>query len=1226
MGKTLPKAAEFYDVQDRRSLFKQKNYTPDNNYDFSVGIISQSLDSSTISYTVDSIFTENNFSESYILDKKYVAPSSTKTLYFQDQGRIRFEIGDTVRIRNINNLYSELVVVTNTSFNSISYNSNNLIPEISGTFIDSGTTLYKFLTYNKETAGTSAKNLFTSIMAPGKRGTLSNYSAYGEIVDLRKLPNKLSNISVLKNDGNTIAYRPSIIQPFKTSVILVPDFRSVSKVTFPNQTFKETFDLRKSLNKLSNISVLKNDGNKANTYVPNKLQQVKTTFIAPVIDVRSTLYLGRMSIPLKDLTYNIQLNSLDKKFTVLKTVNDNLRNLQKINVSKFTGPILSLPQNTGLYKINSYRASDSIQLKNVSTINKPLHKLNADRISLSVNMLQKSISSLKGLADDFYVSKSNYVRSYRSGPLMEVKFVATPSKILISLKSVETNYKAQTIQKRHTTVKSIRYDVKPSFLILPIKAITIPNYNVANINKGFVARDLPKNITNINNISANIRQSSVSTTTRPTNARENLYYVNLAPGIRNKATYTSTSSYQSTDKNYNVANISANISQSSVSTTVSPINARENLYYSILAPGLRQNALYNTTTGYASLNSNRDIANISANISQSSVSTTVSPINARENLYYSILAPGLRRNALYNTTSSYVNIENQYSLANISESISQSSVSTTVSPINARENLFYSILAPGLRRNALYNTTTGYASAENFELRNINVFTVKSFYKDLPIQFGIEKLSFYSPFNNLNLSEISIQITGQNLDSSINRYTIDSIFTENNLSESYLWNKQSVVSSLTKTLYFPNQLNQKFFAGDVVKIRNSNSSYVDYVYVISATTNSVTYTSSNLVPEISGTFIESGTTVYSKLLSTTIGPNPLKNFNISVATPGRNATKSFGYGPYSAASSLEVVSPYNIRKQIQSLSKGDVQLDFATKIRSITTLKKDPNSFDVTNLNIQKIKNVQQFDLPSNYATNKLNSITRFKDIPTSFVVNNLKRYDIDSSGNPPDFTLAIIDQSLNQFSNYYNNTETIFIENAPTNGYIWGSINRVPSTQQPTSKTLYFVNQRKLIFTIGEKVRVRNATTGRSTFETVVGCTFSSVTISLPSIPITEIANTFIDSGFTTYQQNFVKTSSAPINARERFYYSKMAQGYKSTNIYSLGTSYSDTPSLNNTTFNLSYTNITPTNPILKPAYAKNYENTNFIVKFKTGDLKRGSNGIADPAAIKKAPIQFWS
>jgi hypothetical protein len=127
------------------------------------------------------------------------------------------------------------------------------------------------------------------------------------------------------------------------------------------------------------------------------------------------------------------------------------------------------------------------------------------------------------------------------------------------------------------------------------------------------------------------------------------------------------------------------------------------------------------------------------------------------------------------------------------------------------------------------------------------------------------------------------------------------------------------VSSSTKTLYFPIQFNQKFFAGDFVKIRNSNSGYIDYVYVISATNNSITYTSSDLLPEISGTFVESGSTVYSKLLSTTIGPNPLRNLNISIATPGKNSTKSFGYGSYYAASTLEVVRSYNIAKQIQSV-------------------------------------------------------------------------------------------------------------------------------------------------------------------------------------------------------------------------------------------------------------------------------------------------------------------
>ena len=208
---------------------------------------------------------------------------------------------------------------------------------------------------------------------------------------------------------------------------------------------------------------------------------------------------------------------------------------------------------------------------------------------------------------------------------------------------------------------------------------------------------------------------------------------------------------------------------------------------------------------------------------------------------------------------------------------------------------------------------------ENIEIRNINVFESKPLYRDLPIQFISEKLSFYSPLDNINLSEISIEVTGQNLDSSIIRYTTDSIFTENNPNESYLWNKQSIVSSLTKTLYFPIQFNQKFFAGDFVKIRNSNSGYIDYVYVTSATNNSITFTSSDLLPEISGTFIESGSTVYSKLLSTTIGPNPLRNLNISIATPGKNSTKSFGYGSYYAESTLEVVKPYNIAKQIQSV-------------------------------------------------------------------------------------------------------------------------------------------------------------------------------------------------------------------------------------------------------------------------------------------------------------------
>ena len=1232
-GKVLPKPAGLCATPDTRSLFKQSNYIPDNNYDFSVAVTGQNLDSSIRRYTVDSIFTENNPSESYLWNKQSSVSSSIKTLYFANQGRIRFEVGDKVRIRNVNNSYLELVVVTSSTFNSISYSSNNLIPEISGTFIDSGTTLYKFETYNIQTATTSAINLFTSIIAPGKRG-VSTAAPLILVPDLRRLPSKLSNITTLKNDGNPLSsYKPGQLKPFKTSVISVPDFRSVSKVTFGRPTYTEIIDLRKLPNKLSNITKLKNDGDRLSTYalgsytfgkvqkfktpfvapavdlrstlyygrvtiklkndadlLPTyklgKVKQFKTQFIAPVIDSRSTMYLGRMMIPLKGLSYNTQLNLLAKKAIVLKRADDNL--------------------------------------KNVESLNKRLFKLNADGTVLSVSMMKKATQSLNGLVDDFRVSRSNYVTKYKFTPLSEVKFASIPSKILISLKDIPISYKAQTIQKRYAIVTSPLYNVRTDFL-----------------RKGFVVKELPNNIRKINNltipikgitfpyykisnIASNIFQSTVSTNIAPKNARENLYYVNLAPGLRSRSVYNTTSSYANIGNQYLPANITASITQSSVSTTTSPKNARENLYYATLAPGLRSNVLYNRTSSYAVLNVNSDIANVSSNTSQSSVSTTTSPKNARENLYYSILAPGLRSNAVYNTTSSYANIGNQYLPANITASIAQSSVSTNIAPTNARENLYYSILIPGLRNNAMYSKTSSYASIDSIQIRNVNVFQIKSFYRDLPLQFRTEKLSLYSPLDNLNISETSIQITGQNLDSSISRYNTDLVFTENNPSESYLWNKSTISSSI-KTLYFANQSNQKFFTGDVVKIRNSNSGYVDYAYVVSATNNSITYTGSNLIPEISGTFIESGTTIYSKLLSTTIGPKALRNFNISVATPGKNATKSFGYGQYSAASTLEVVSPYSVKKQVPSFSKGDVLLDLASKIRSINTLKSDVNLFDIDSINIQKIRNIKQFDLPLDYAVSKLHSISRFKGLPSSFIVNNMKRYDPDSSGMPSDFTLAIIDQSLNQFSNYYSNTETIFIENTPTDGYIWGTINRTPSTAQPTTKTLYFTNQQRFIFSAGEKVRVRNATTGRSTLETVVECTYDSVTISLPSIPINEITNTFIDSGFTAYGQNFVRTTLMPTNAREVFYYARMAKGFRSTNKYSQTTSYADTPSLNNTTFKLPYTYTIP-KAILRPAYTSNYQNIDFVARFKTGDFKRGSNGTIDPAVAKKPPIQFWS
>ena len=1125
---------------EKQTLLRQTYYAPSNTSDFVFEVVGQNVDSSILRYTADSIFTENSPNENYLLVPQANQSTTTKTLYFLNSTLTTpFVVGETVRIRNVNNGYLELATVTNATSNSISYSSTNLPPEISGTFIESGSSIYKFQNYDSATATTNLTNYFNSVAAPGKRGKvlLVRTNSYGEINDLRK-PSKFSlPLPIVKSvvdNRNVNKLSPSIpvvksvvdLRTLPYKILTIPQYRSVSnqpeiyKVarfeSYKTTQIAVVIDLRPVEKLSSSRKVIETETSIDGT--SSYVNRLKTTSSA-VSDLTSTSYLGKSpKILLKSISYNAEVNALQKKFISLKEVDDNLKDVYTINISKFTGNrILTLPSNFGIYKLNSYKIADFAPIKNIEFIKSSgTDVLKQVTVIVRGDSIQKPFTNIKGIQD--YIASSNYVRKYKITTFTEVRFSSKPNSILIPIKGIQTNLapvqtlksiskplisikynlQSNTLNKKFVIVKDIPYKLSVSKFIRPIATIAIPNYPIANI-------------------TSNVAQSTISTRVAPTNARENLYYAMLAPGIRNKAYYGEPRSY------------------GTLGTEIYPVTI---LPFNI--------------------------------ISQSTVSTTIAPTNARENLYYATLAPGIRNKPYYITTNQYFEIRGSEELKNV----------------------------------------------KSF-LKSIQV------YRSLPITFSTDKLSLYSPLNNPNVSDFRIEVTGQNLDVSISRYTLDSIFTEANPNESYLWNKQSIVSAGTKTLYFPNQLAQKFFAGDVIKITNINSRYEDYISVISATGNSITYTASNLIPEISGTFIETGATVYSKLLSTSIGPIPLRNFNISVMTPGKNATKSFGYGQNYATIASEVFRSYDIRKSVNILVKGDVQLDFATKIRSVSVLKKDPNLFDVDNIDIQKIRNVQQFDLPSSYATSKLNSISFLKTSPVPFVVNVMKRFDPDSSENSSDFSLPLVDQSLNQFSNYYYNTDTIFIESAATESYIWSRINRSPPTSSPTTKTLFFTNQRTLRFAPGEKVRVRNVTTGRSTLETVIACTFNSVTISLPSIPITETANTFIDSGFTTYSQNLVRTSVQPINARERLYYSIMAKGFKSTTSYPLGTSYADTLNLRNTTF-------TSTNnsraAILKPVYADNYQRPDIIVRFKTGNFKRGSNGVQDPAVVKKAPVQFWS
>jgi hypothetical protein len=241
--------------------------------------------------------------------------------------------------------------------------------------------------------------------------------------------------------------------------------------------------------------------------------------------------------------------------------------------------------------------------------------------------------------------------------------------------------------------------------------------------------------TTIANVSSNIGQNTVSTTTAPKNARENFYYFTIAPGKRQDLArdifFRTTPGLIDIRSLSRQANITSNVAQANVNTKLAPTNARENFYYFTIAPGKRAdqardiwsqpplsivsnviikvdasaNVNYSGKKGADRLqlfSLGTTIANVSSNVRQNTVSTLLEPTNARENFYYFTIAPGKRadkaRAPWSKTLPAYINIAALNGRqANISSNVRQNTVSTLVSPTNARENFYYFTIAPGKR-------------------------------------------------------------------------------------------------------------------------------------------------------------------------------------------------------------------------------------------------------------------------------------------------------------------------------------------------------------------------------------------------------------------------------------------------------------------------------------------------------------------------------------------------
>jgi len=151
---------------------------------------------------------------------------------------------------------------------------------------------------------------------------------------------------------------------------------------------------------------------------------------------------------------------------------------------------------------------------------------------------------------------------------------------------------------------------------------------------------------------------------------------------------------------------------------------------------------------YGAVNANRTNSRIETTYAQSTVRPTTNPVNARENLYYFTLAPGLR-NKLTAQVANTSQIENKvfdvtllrrlvvvrdpltktqqiaiFSPDRVENFYAQSSVSTRLAPANARENLYYFNIAPGLRGNISVTQGELIANTSSIESKIFDVTTL----------------------------------------------------------------------------------------------------------------------------------------------------------------------------------------------------------------------------------------------------------------------------------------------------------------------------------------------------------------------------------------------------------------------------------------------------------------------------------------------------------------------
>ena len=774
--------------------------------------------------------------------------------------------------------------------------------------------------------------------------------------------------------------------------------------------------------------------------------------------------------------------------------------------------------------------------------------------------------------------------------------------------------------------------------------------------------------------------------------------------------------------------------QSFVNTQIAPTNARENLYYFNISPGLRAGQHYFIASGDVRLdngNLRKQLSSLKSPTTQLSVAKLSSA--AKLTADSTILKVNKLSSAAKLTTTGFT--QPILFVSTITNFFSQSAVSTTGAPTNARENLYYFNLAPGLRANSsilqgqlfvdnVLPTNSGLIKQPQSNFVDIGTILIKSG----QVQNPISKLVYDTAIFNAGALKSVSKLTGDMAKSGYIEYLNPFKIRSNQVQffETPTSSKLTDVTSLRpdRSLFTSGQIQNpisklvydtaKFNTGNLKSVSKLTSDSLIFNYeqldAFKIRSNTVEMFETPFIGNIRP-FSYNFTTFNDFALNTGNLKSTAKLVGADGVFNNERLNDYIFLRPANGIFNYEQLDVFKIRSNTVEIFETPT----LSKLVSVTSLKSDKNIFSIDKLSATAVIRADK----SRLTTDNLKSSAVLKEYGDSRQLYRLDSFDnyVDQTTvrpttaptNPSErfyyFNLApgyrrnisiqqgkvfeppnsiIKNYRLELFDNigYQLNLSRIYNVSGQTTGvtantllFYQDDLDILTATTTPIdSVTIFFGNTERTAlppFLVGDTVYVTKnqdvvSMPVRGFVFTVIANSFNSITISKPADwDTTWSFNTIQLTGAEYYPRAQVKTTVAPTNAREALYYAELGPGIRTNRTISYGNSLADTGRIKDPNaiifkyiagkeipgasgffdglINLEITTLTKdifklrgllelkiveslTKDILKLQTLAVKDSKGVIVKLIVGDGKRGATGFIDTGATKKEPIQFWN